>query len=80
MDERQIAKDALKKEYLKEIVSELVKEEVVREGVIEIDQRGEVQFFGHNPDHLYAVVRALFDKLANTKAELWLQNQSVKKS
>ena len=80
MDERKIAKDALKREYLKEIASQLVKEGNLSGDAITVDEKGEIIFWGAirlNPDYVFGLVRFLAVELANTKAELWLQSQST---
>ena len=45
MDERKIAKEALKKEYLKEITCQLIKQGNLSEDAITVDERGEIQFW-----------------------------------
>lgn len=77
MDERKIAKDALKTEYLKEIVSESSKKLNLKEDALFIDNQGEIMF-PRTPIELYSLVRFLANELANTKAELWLQIHSNK--
>jgi hypothetical protein len=80
MDERRIAKDALKREYLKEITCQLIKEGKLSDDAITVDEKGEIQFWGairQNPDYVFGLVRFLAVELANTKAELWLQSQST---
>jgi hypothetical protein len=81
MDERQIAKDALKIEYQKEIASQLVKELNLSSDAITVSEKGEIQFSISsrlNPDPVYGLVRSLMVELGNTKAELWLLTHSNK--
>ena len=77
MDERQIAKDALKREYLKEIVKESSKKLNLDEDAIYLDGTGEILF--RHVTELYSVVRFLANELANAKAELWLQSLKTEK-
>ncbi len=78
MDERQIVKDALKREYQKKIASQLVKEFSLSSDAISSTEKGEILFaysLGANPNTALGLVRSLMVELANTKAELWLQSQ-----
>jgi hypothetical protein len=81
MDERQIAKDALRIEYQKMIASQLAKEFNLSENAIYSDDKGEINFSAllcNNRDPVYGFVRSLITELSNTKAELWLQTHSNK--
>jgi len=81
MDEMQIAKDALKKGYLKEIATQLCKVGNLKEDSIDIDEEGKMRLPrapSGEADKIYGLVRFLANEIANLKAELWLQSQSNK--
>jgi len=78
MDESQIAKDTLKKEYLKEILKESSKKLDLNEDAIFLGNNGEI-LFSADVTELYTVVRFLASELANAKAELWLQSLKSEK-
>lgn len=71
MVERKVEQDALKKEYLKEIAHQLAVENKVREDDIYVNDSGHIVFEVDN-DTLMRIAKDLADKLANTKAELYL--------
>ncbi|MGD0029247.1 MAG: hypothetical protein ABSC91_09935 [Candidatus Bathyarchaeia archaeon] len=72
MDERKVEKDALKKEYLKEIAHQLAVENKVLDDDIYVNDSGHI-IFEVNNDTLIRIAKDLADKLANTKAEIYLQ-------
>jgi hypothetical protein len=83
MDERKVVKDALmkdalKKEYLKEIAHQLAVDAKVLDDDIYVNDTGHIVFEVDNVT-LMRIAKDLADKLANTKAELYLQRtQSTK--
>lgn len=91
MNERDVAKEALKKEHVKEIVKKIAQEAFEKKLInnledINVDDKGKITFdiTGNYSAHDVAIledfIRHLIGELADTKAELWLQTQSVKKS
>lgn len=72
MDERKVEKDALKKEYLKEIAHQLAVENKVSDDDIYVNDSGHMIFEVDNRT-LMRIAKDLADKLAYTKAELYLQ-------
>ena len=81
MDERQIAKDALKKEYLKEIAIQLCKAGNLKENAIYVDEEGQIRFpraTTGEANRMTVLVRFLADEIADSKAEMWLRTQSNK--
>jgi hypothetical protein len=72
MHERKVEKDALKKEYLKEIAHQLAVENKVLDDDIYVNDSGHI-IFEVNNDTLIRIAKDLADKLANTKAEIYLQ-------
>ena len=79
----EIIKDSLKKEYLIEIVKELVTEWGIGEENLLVDDKGELQIFRsavtYIDSHLVPVMRDLITRLATAKAELWFQTKLTKK-
>jgi hypothetical protein len=79
MDERKVAKDALKKEYLKEIAQKLVEDYKVPDDDICVNGSGRINLDVDDIAILRRIAKDLADKLADTQAELYLQKtQSTK--
>ena len=82
MNEREVAKEALKKKYLEVIAEELFAEakgKIPSEDV-SVDDKGKLLLDIDDNDVLKAFVKYLANTLAEAKAELCLQNQLFKKS
>jgi hypothetical protein len=81
MDERKVVKDALKKEYLKEITHQLSKKWGFLNSDIYVDEEGFLKL-GRvaqiKPDVLFELLSYLGTELADSKAELWLQTHSAR--
>ena len=90
MDERKIAKDSLKKGYLKELPEEITKSLAVENQTFPIrnmrfDEDGILHFTPIGPPEacanvLVGIINYLASELAETKAELWLKTKSNKES
>lgn len=77
-----VTKKALKENYLKEIVNQLIEELELASDVIEIDTKGQIQFYGSlriDINKQSELVRNIADKLAETKADQWLKDHPSKK-
>lgn len=83
-DKREVAKEALKREYLEEIAKELrAKGNIINEEDLRVDDKGKTlifdrMIFGLNNDALIGFVKYLAERLADTEAELWFQKEFIK--
>jgi ribose 5-phosphate isomerase len=79
MDERKVAKEALKKENLKEIAHQLAVNNKIKEDDIYVNDKGRMilDIDSSDIDAMRRMIIELADELAEAKAELWLQKQST---
>jgi len=84
-DEREVAKEAIKREHLTRIAKELREKAGIKfEEDLRVDDKEtklvlEASAFEISNDKLIGLIKYLGERLADTKAELWLQKKATEK-
>jgi len=79
MDEEQIVKEALRLEYLREIVKKWIDNGKLEEDEVHVDEKGRV-IIETSPRALVPVLTELANELAVTKAEFWWKTNIQKET